>query len=229
MSALRTLVKPASHPAADALAKRGDKWFFVGCLICGTWVFGPIGAPILIAGLVMLRQAEKAGALIRPWTVTVIGGLILVDASVNMLAWGVDMFPAHDTVLGRTLFTGYGLFGDGAYAAFYNTTHIGGVNISGEKGCQFAFVLFVMPIRIAAAWGLLKMKRWGLQWTIIANWLYIAIWACYVVLMSMDFPRRFGISQLGVLGFWLEGGLPFLGPVVLLPYLHSVNRECWSE
>jgi hypothetical protein len=95
-----------------------------------------------------------------------------------------------------------------------------------------------MPVRVRSlrdanvyrrGLGAAQDEALGQQWSIIANWLYIGTWACYVVLMSMDFDRRFGLSQFGVLGFWLEGGLPFLGPVVLLPYLHSVNKECWSE
>jgi hypothetical protein len=47
--------------------------------------------------------------------------------------------------------------------------------------------------------------------------------------MNADFAFRFGISDLGVLGFWLVGGIPFLGPIILLPYLHTVNRELWSR
>lgn len=220
---------PSPSSAAEVLASKGDRWFFAGCLICGTWVFGPIGAPFVIAGLLMMRRAEAAGALVRPWTVTIVGGLMLVDSSVNMMAWGVDNLWAHQSISGRTLFAGYGLFGDGAYAAFYNTTSVGGVSIPGEKAAQFSFVYLVMPLKIAAAWGLLKMHRWGLQWAIISNWLYFCVWAGYVVLMSLDFERRFGISDNGVLGFWIEGGLPFLGPVVLLPYLHSVNKELWNR
>jgi hypothetical protein len=85
-----------------------------------------------------------------------------------------------------------------------------------------------MPIKIVASWAFLKMKRWGLQWVIIANWLYLAIWIGYVVQQSMEFPLRFGISQLGLTGMWGFALIPFMGPLVLLPYLHSVNRELWT-
>lgn len=215
--------------AAEALAKRGDKFFFVGCLVCGTWVLGPIGAVLLLIGVRMLRKAELAGAAIRPWSITLVGGLLLVDASVNFMAWSLDLMPTHDTGIGRTLWIDYGRMVDGGYAAFYNTTNLGGVWHTGEKSIQFASCLLVMPMKVAAAWYLLKMKRYGLQWSIIANWLYFCLWASYVVIMSMDFPIRFGTSEWGVFGFWMIGGIPFLGPVVILPFLYTINKEIFSE
>ena len=43
------------------------------------------------------------------------------------------------------------------------TAALGGVSVPLEKSIQTAAIMLVMPIRIAAAWGLLRMKRWGLQ------------------------------------------------------------------
>ncbi|MET0657083.1 MAG: hypothetical protein ABW110_02860, partial [Steroidobacteraceae bacterium] len=162
--------------------------------------------------------------------ITIVGGLILVDSSVNFLAWGMDMLPAHYTVLGRSLWINYGMIADGAYALYYNNNAVlGGTSNVTEKSIQIACCLLVMPIRIAAAWGLLHMKRWGLQWSILGNWLYFAMWILYCAAQSQQFELRFSTSELGVLGFWLMGGIPFLGPLVLLPFLHTVNRETWSE
>lgn len=216
-------------PAAKSLARRGDFFFFFGCLVCGTWVLGPIGAPILLYGMWLMRKAQLQGEAIRPWSVTAVGGLILIDSAVNYLAWGLDMLPSHHSMLARTLWINYGMLGDGGYALLYNSTVTGGVAVPGEKAIQIATVLLVMPIRAAAAWGLLHMKRWGLQWSIIGNWLYLCLWMIYAANMSLQFDLRFGTSEFGVLGFWLMGGIPFLGPVILLPYLHSVNRELWSK
>ena len=230
---------------AEAIKHRGDLLFLFGCLVCGTWILGIVGGPILLYGMYLLRQAQIKGAVIRPWTVTVVGGLILVDASVNFLAWGLDWLPSNQTWLVRTLWINYGMFGDGTYALYYNLpTHPtfdlpeaynhaiytwGGNGTAVEKAVQLSFMLLVMPIRIAGAWGLLHMKRWGLQWSIIGNWLYLTVWAVYCPLHIITFDQRFGTSEFGVLGFWLIGGLPFLGPLVLLPYLHTVNRELWTE
>ena len=42
------------------LTTRGNKLSIAGCLICGTWVLGPIGAVILLYGLLLMRRAERA-------------------------------------------------------------------------------------------------------------------------------------------------------------------------
>lgn len=226
---MNTAYSASASPASPSLSRRADYFFYFGCLLCGTWVFGLIGGPILLYGMYLLRQAELRGEAIRPWSITIVGGLVLIDSSVNYLAWGLDLLPAHYSQLARTLWIDYGMFGDGAYALDYNSTIVGGVAHPAEKAIQVACVLLVMPIRAAAAWGLLHMKRWGLQWSIVGNWLYFCLWMIYCADQSLEFAARMGTSEFGVLGFWLIGGIPFLGPLILLPYLHTVNRELWSE
>jgi hypothetical protein len=210
------------------MAAKGDKLYIAGCLICGTWVLGPLGAAILVWGLVLLRRAQKAGAEIRPWAITLVGGFILVDTSVNMIAWGLDMLPAHDTVIGRSLWIDYGRLCDGAYYLFHNGTALGGVADRGEKALEIGMVVLAMPIKLTACWGFLQRKRWGLQWLIICYWMYLLIWMIYLPNMMQDFPLRFGGSETGVIGFWLLVNVPFLGPLVLLPYLHTVRADDWE-
>jgi hypothetical protein len=148
---------PGTSAKEDAL--RGDKLFLIGCMICGTWVLGPIGLPFLIAGMLKLRKAELAGAAIRPWSVTIIGGLMLVDAAVNSLAWGTALLWAHDTTIVQTLWFGYGMLADGAYASLFNSTSLGGASVPGEMAICWGMGVFVaMPMKVAAAWGLLNMK-----------------------------------------------------------------------
>ena len=213
---------------AQAMAERGDRWFISGCIVCGTWILGPIGVVILLYGMLLMRRAQQRGADIRSWGITLIGGFILVDTSVNFFAWGMDFFPAHDSVLGRSLWMGYGQLVDGAYMYGYNTKALGGVADNGEKAVQLGMVLMGMPIKMVAAYGFLKMKQWGLQWTLISYWMYFAFWMIYLTNMLEDFPLRFGSSEFGVIGFWLLVNVPFLGPLVLLPYLHTVRRDLWK-
>lgn len=213
---------------AQAMAERGDRWYIGGCVVCGTWILGPIGVFMLFYGMWLLRRAQNRGLEIRSWAVTLIGGFILVDTSVNFFAWGMDLFPAHDSLLGRSLWMGYGQLIDGGYMYNYNHAAIGGVNDAGEKGVQVGMVLMGMPIKMVAAYGFLKMKQWGLQWTLIAYWMYFAFWMVYLTNMMMEFPLRFGSSDYGVIGFWLLVNVPFLGPLVLLPYLHTVRRDLWK-
>ncbi len=213
---------------AQAMAERGDRWYIGGCVVCGTWLLGPIGVVMLLYGMLLMRRAKQRGADVRSWAITLIGGFILVDTSVNFFAWGMDLFPAHDSVLGRSLWMGYGQLIDGGYMYGYNSRSMGGVADPGEKSVQVGMVMMGMPIKMVAAWGFLKMKQWGLQWTIIAYWMYFAFWIVYLTNMTMDFPLRFGSSDYGVIGFWLLVNVPFLGPLVLLPYLHTVRRDLWK-
>jgi hypothetical protein len=222
--------KPAAEDLAEAqaMAERGDRFFIAGCIVCGTWVLGPIGVVLLLYGMLLMRRAERGGAAVRSWAVTLVGGFILVDTSVNFFAWGMDLFPAHDGILGSSLWVDYGRLVDGGYMYGYNSRAMGGVADNGEKSVQLAMVLMGMPIKMVAAWGFLKMKQWGLQWTLISYWMYFAFWMVYLTNMTMDFPLRFGSSDFGVLGFWLLVNVPFLGPLVLLPYLHTVRRDLWT-
>jgi len=226
-----TLTQSATEVAelaeAQAMAERGDKWFIWGSLVCGTWALGPIGAIMLGWGMWLMRKAENRGAIIRPWAVTVIGGFILIDTSVNFFAWGLDFFGHHST-LGASMWVDYGRLVDGGYMYDYNAKPIGGVADNGEKSVQLGMVLMAMPIKLVAALGFLRMKQWGLQWTLISYWLYFLCWMIYLCNMMMDFPLRFGSSDFGVLGFWLLVNVPFLGPLVLLPYLHTVRRDLWK-
>lgn len=215
--------------AAEALAKSADKLLLLGCLLCGTIALGPIGLPLFVVGALRLRQAQRAGVAIRPWSVTFIGALILIDSSYNYLAWGLDLLPAHHTIIGQTVWIGYGRLADGGYAAFYNTTGLGGINHTAEKALQVMCIGILFPMRIAAAWGFLNMKRWGLQWSIITNWLYICVWIIVLVYFQIDFDLRFGVSDFGIIGNWVWGIIPFMGPAILLPYLHTVNKELWSK
>jgi len=231
-SATEALAHPTHSPEAiaraEAMAARGDKFFIGGCLVCGTWVLGPIGVVILLYGMWLMRRAQRAGAEIRSWTVTLIGGFILVDTSVNFFAWGLDLLPGHDTIVGSTLWIDYGRLVDGGYMYGYNSRALGGVADSGEKSVQLGMVLLAMPIKMVGAWGFLKMRQWGLQWTLISYWMYFLCWVIYLPNMIMNFPVRFGSSDFGVLGFWLLVNVPFLGPLALLPYLHTVRRDRWT-
>lgn len=221
---------PGTAAAVDAaaLAAKGDRLYIIGCIICGTWVLGPIGAVLVLWGIFLLRKAERHGASIRPWAITLVGGFILIDTSVNFFAWGLDLFPAHGTPLGSGLWIDYGRLVDGGYMYDYNSTAVGGVADSGEKSVQICMVLMAMPIKLAAAWGFLRMKQWGLQWTLISYWMYFACWMIYLSNMLLNFPLRFGSSDFGALGFWLLVNVPFLGPLFLLPYLHTVRRDLWT-
>jgi hypothetical protein len=118
---------------------------------------------------------------------------------------------------------------DGAYILFHNHTPFGGVMDPGEKSVQIAMVVMSMPIKLAACFGFLKRKRWGLQWMVISYWMYFLIWMIYLPNMMFNFSLRYGASSTGVVGFWMLVNVPFLGPLVLLPYLHTLRADDWED
>lgn len=227
----------AAPPRSTAsTCTRGDSLFFFGCLLCGSWILGLPGALIALTGLYLIRRGGGAGAR-RPMVIILAAGWILLESSVRYIALGMDLLPAHSVGIVRTLWIDYGLFADGGYALYYgiphqlgyNTAAIGGTSVPIEKSIQVASIILVMPIRIAAAWGLLRMRRWGLQWSIVGAWMALTLWVIHAAAMSNQYELRFGTSEFGVLGFWLIGGLPLLAPIVLLPFLHTVNRRAFAE
>lgn len=221
-------VVPPEVSAADAMAKRADMWLLIGGCLAGSLFLGLIGAPMVMYGLWLLRRAEKQGATIRPWIVTILGVWMLVDAAANLFCWGTDLLPAHDTVLGVTYWASYGRLADGAYYVHYNNLSAGGSAAWGEKPLEVLSVLILFPWRLAAAWAFIKMKRWGLQSLVITTWMYIFVWLAYEMNQVMDFPNRLGAALYGVVGY-LAYNVFFLGPFVLIPYFYTVNREQWSE
>jgi hypothetical protein len=215
-------------PGESKLQKRADICLLAGCLLGGSFILGPLGLPFVIYGFVLLKRAQKQGEQIRPWVYTIMAVFCMVDAGINYSGWGSDLFWSHDTPLIATLWTGFGRTFDMAYYLHYNTTPTGGVANVGEKSYEMMCVLMVFPMRFAAAWGFMKMKRWGLQFMVITSWIYVAVWVGYYSHIALDFENRMVNTAFGVTGYWLIS-IPFITPFVLIPYLHTLNREMFSE
>jgi hypothetical protein len=219
-----------------ALMKKADFYLFITIGIAGTWAFGVFAIPFAILTYHYLNKAQKAGELTRPWSVTIVGAFVLIDASVNFFGWGTDFLWSNQTALMQTLWPGYGKLVDGAYYIDYNSSPlfglfpeaVGGLAHPSEKTLEAYGVLCMYPLRIAACWGLLKMKRWGLTGLIISSWMYIGFWMAYVPNMYYDFAARNAASDWGVLGTWFII-LPYASPFLIMPYLYSINRELFSD
>ena len=113
-------------------------------------VLGPIGLPVFCRGLVLLRNAARSGLSVRPMMVTLIGYVIILDAAINSIGWGLDIFANH-ALITRTIFTAWGNLMDGGYFWHYNELWMGGAGAPGEKAWIIVGVLIVFPLRIAAA------------------------------------------------------------------------------
>ena len=89
-------------------------------------------------------------------------------------------------------------------------------------------IFVVFPMRIAACIGFLQMKRWGHQWLILTCWTGVLMWVGYVANMTMYADIRYSGVVFPVIGWWLYD-IFYITPFVALPYLHTVNREIFSE
>ena len=207
--------------------KKADRWMIGGALAGGSFILGPVGIILMLVGYFKLKKLQAAGVVVRPWIITIIGMFCCIDAGINMIGWSVDLF-IHDTGVGQTFYNGYGRLVDGGYYMGYNFRSAGGTQFVGEKILEFAGVLILFPMRIAATWGFLRMKRWGLQMMVTTSWMYAFLWVAYIVDKLLDFPLRFGTAQAGFLGFWCLN-LFYWTPFLVLPYLYSLKREEWTD
>jgi hypothetical protein len=72
------------------------------------------------------------------------------------------------------------------------------------------------------------MKRWGQQWMIITCWMGVLIWCLYVFNMTMYADVRYAGVVFPVIGWWLYD-IFYITPFLAIPYLHTVNREIFTD
>jgi hypothetical protein len=213
---------------AVRLMRRADIWLVLTAALAGTWAFGLLALPSAVVTCAYFYRAARTGPFHRPWAVTAVGAFVLVDASMNFVSWGSDVLWAHNTTLIETMWTGYGRLVDGAYSSGYNTGPLGGVSNPSEKMVEVAGVLVLYPLRIASAWGFLRMKRWGLQGLVVTSYMYITFWSMYVIGLILDYDTRLASSEFGYLGMGLVP-LSFVMPFLILRYLYTVDRSLFTE
>jgi len=215
-------------PATDGPAVRvADRWLIAGAVVCGTALLSPIGLVIIAIGFVKIARARKTGEFVRPSAVTLFGIFALVDAACNFLGWSLDLW-AHDTLLVQWSLTSWGRFVDGAYYLDYNHLWAGGSAAAGEKSWQVFSCVGFFPARAVAAYGFIKLKRWGYRWMVITSWAYVMLWLGYVVNMIVNFPDRFGASLFGVTGWWVFD-VWYMTPFLMIPWLYALDRRRWSR
>lgn len=226
---------PTGLDADDAAISRAERWFFAGVIITGSILVGPIGIPVLIYGIYQLRKIEKMGRkAVRPWHVSVIGAFAIIDAAANFVGWSFCTFAGRTGVGWTILRDGYGFGFDGFYYADYGSNYlINGVSGPGEQSYIFMAMFVLWPMRLCAAWAFLQMKSWGFRWMITTTWMLVLFWVGWTTNGLMHFEERFGDAggnpEFGFLGWWLFNSFYILGPVVMVPYLYTVNKELWSE
>jgi hypothetical protein len=207
--------------------KRADKWLISGSVLIGTAALGIFGLPLFLRGVWLLRKAQRDGLSVRPMLVTLLGYLVIIDAAINTVGWALDLVANH-TILARILLNGWGAMFDAGYFWHYNELWLGGAAGPGEKALEVGLILTVFTMRIAAAIGFLQMKRWGQQWMVITCWMGVLIWCVYVFNMTMFADVRFAGVIFPVVGWWLYD-IFYITPFLAIPYLHTVNREIFTD
>ncbi len=227
ISGRQSLTMDEHQAQTRAAQRRADRWCIAGTALMGTLVLGIVGLPVFCRGIYLLRKAQRDGLSVRPMMVTLIGYVIILDAALNSIGWSLDLLANH-TLLNRTIITAWGNMFDAGYFWHYNELWIGGAGAPGEKAWEVALILTVFTMRIAAGIAFLQMKRWGHQWLIITCWFGIVIWIGYTFNMTMFADIRYAGVVFPVVGWWLYD-IFYITPFLAIPYLHTVNREIFSD
>ncbi|CAO5171474.1 EXPERA domain-containing protein [Frankia sp. AiPs1] len=207
--------------------RQADRWLISGTILMGTAILGILGLPLFLRGLALQRRAQARGLSVRPIIVTLIGYMVMLDGALNTFGWSIDLLANH-TLVSRIFLPTWGNMFDGGYFWHYNELSIGGASAPGEKAWEVLGIFVVFPMRIAACIGLLQMKRWGHQWTILTCWTGVLMWVGYVANMTVYADIRFTAVVFPVIGWWLYD-IFYITPFVSLPYLHTVNREIFTD
>jgi hypothetical protein len=216
------------HADQSRQAQRdADRWLIGGTILMGTAILGIFGLPLFLKGLSMQVKAQKAGLSVRPIIVTLIGYMVMLDGALNTFGWAVDLFASH-TYVARIILPTWGNMFDAGYFWHYNEMSVGGAAAPGEKAWEVLGIFVVFPMRIAAAIGFIQMKRWGHQWMILTCWTGMLMWMGYVANMTVYADIRFSGTVFPVIGWWLYD-IFYITPFVSIPYLHTVNREIFSD
>ena len=68
----------------------------------------------------------------------------------------------------------------------------------------------------------------GQQWLIVTCWMGLIVWVGYNTNMTIYADIRYSYVTWPVWGWWLYD-IWFITPFLALPYLHTVNREIFSD
>lgn len=215
-------------PETDGpVVKAADRWLITGAVLAGSMIFSLIGLVVITIGFIKTARAKTSGEFVRPFAVTLFGMFTMVDAGCNFVGWSLDLW-AHDARIVQWGITGWGRLFDGAYYLDYNSLWMGGAAAAGEKSWEVFAILCVFSARLVAAYGFIKLKRWGYRWMIITSWVYVMLWLGYVVNMVVNFPDRFGPAVFGVTGWWVYD-IFYMTPFLTLPWLYALDKRRWSR
>jgi hypothetical protein len=217
----------AQHEQSRLAQRQADRWLIVGTLVMSTFTVGLLGLPLFLRGLWLQRRAQQSGLSMRPLMVTLIGYSLLLDGAANTIGWCNDLIANH-ALLTRVLLMTWGNFMDGGYFWHYNELGLGGSGAPGEKAWQIGLIFSLFTMRMAACIGFLQMKRWGHQWLIVGCWFSMVYSIGYITNMTIYGDIRYAGTAFPVIAWWIYNVI-WLAPFLAIPYLHTVDREIFSD
>jgi hypothetical protein len=223
----RVTADPKPWPDEPPGVKRAEQLLLAGAICWGAVVLSPLGLVLMWLGFRRLNQLRQQGAPVLPNSIIVLAVWAMVTAGADMIAWSLDTW-AHDAHVVQVFLNGFGRLWDGGYYINYNTRFLGGIGQSAEKSYQLMSVLMIFPIQLAASYGFLRLKRWGLQMMIATSWMYAALYVGYIAENFIDFPTRAGAGLYGVTGWWFAQ-LFYMTPFLLLPWLYALDWRHWRR
>ncbi len=207
--------------------RQADKWLISGSFLIGTAALGIFGLPLFLRGVWLLRKAQRDGLSVRPMLVTLLGYLVIIDAAINTVGWALDLVANH-TILARVLLNGWGAHvrrrlllalqravarrrgragreGLGSRADPHRVHH------ADRRGDRLPADEAVGP---AVDDRHLLDGRGDL--------------GVYVFNMTMFADVRYAGVVFPVVGWWLYD-IFYITPFLAIPYLHTVNREIFTD
>ena len=208
--------------------RQADKWLISGSILIGTAALGIFGLPLFLRGVWLLRKAQRDGLSVRPMLVTLLGYLVIIDAAINTVGWALDMVANH-TLLARVLLDRLGQhvrrrlllalqravdrrrgrtrrkgLGDRADPHRLHHAHRRGDRVPADEAVGPP----VDDHHLLDGRGDLVRLR-----------------------VQHDHVRRRALCRCGAsrsIGWWLYD-IFYITPFLAIPYLHSVNREIFSD
>jgi len=208
--------------------KRVDRYLLGGAFLMGLALPSPIGLAMVLYGLVLENQERKAGRIKRPAVITVLAIYGIVNGLVNLFS-AHGMLFASSNPLFMPLVKVYGLYIDERYWAYgYDTAWWGGPADKYEATWNVTNGFLLFPIYTVAHYGLYRMKRWGLQWTIIFSWLFAYGCMHYAINHTLHGNENQWTAILPIWG-WAVVNYPYnITPFIALFILHVANRNMFS-
>jgi hypothetical protein len=216
-------------PGRTDTEKRIDRFLLGGCLLMGLAFTCLFGVLMILYGLYLENQHRKLGRVTRPMVIT----LIAVFGISNGI---IELFSAHGMLFASSnpffmpMVEVYGVYIDERYWGYgYNGEWWGGPDDRYETTWNITTGFFLFSFYTVAHYGLYRMTRWGLRWSLITSWLFAFGCIHYAINHSISLHANTLSAEFPVWG-WALVNYPYnMTPFLALFVLHAANVACFRD